>query len=135
MASLRKHKGRYSARFYDSDCSPKRKEVALGTSRKSVAEPKLRRLEEAYARGDYAPWNGGWRGENESVEEAIGRFLDAKRRDGLQERPLDGYEYKLNNFSHHAPMGTMMRDVQPDRVHSYIHARVNEGPASDAGSS
>ncbi|MCS3676231.1 integrase [Salinibacter ruber] len=132
MASLRKHKGRYSARFYDSNRSPKRKEVALGTSRKSVAEPKLRRLEEAYGRGDYDPWNGGWVLENETVEDAIGQFLDSKRRDGLQESTLDGYEYKLNNFARHTPVGAMMRDVQPDHVHSYVHARVNEGQSNES---
>jgi len=83
MASLQKHKGRYSARFYDSNRSPKRKEVALGTSRKSVAKPKLRRLEEAYARGDYDPWNGSRLVENETVSDAVARFLEAKEWDGL----------------------------------------------------
>ena len=43
--------------------------------------------------------------ENESVEDAVGRFLDAKQRNGLQESTLDGYEYKLNNFVRHAPAG------------------------------
>jgi integrase len=132
MASLRKHKGRYSARFYDSDRSPKRKEVALGTSRKSVAEPKLRRLEEAYARGEYDPWNGGWLAENETVSDAVDRFLEAKERDGLQESTLDGYEYKLNAFNKHTPTGAMVRDVQPDHVHSYIHACVNEGQENES---
>lgn len=135
MASLRKHKGRYSARFYDSDRSPKRKEVALGTSRKSVAEPKLRRLDEAYARGDYDPWNGGWLVENETVEAAIGRFLEAKRRDGLQESTVEAYEYKLHAFAEHTPAGAMMRDVQPDHVHSYVHARVNVGQADEGEAS
>lgn len=132
MASLRKHKGRYSARFYDKSRSPQRKEVALCTSRKSVAEPKLRRLEEAYARGDYNPWKGGWLVENETVPDALDRFMEAKERDGLQESTLDGYEYKLKNFVGHTPTGAMVRDVQPDHVHSYIHARVNEGQANES---
>ena len=132
MASLRKHKGRYSARFYDSGRSPKRKEVALGTSRKSVAEPKLRRLEEAYAKGDYDPWNGGWLVENETISDAVDRFLEAKERDGLQESTVEAYEYKLNAFAEHTPTGAMMRDVQPDHVHSYVHARVNEGQANES---
>ena len=135
MASLRKHKGRYSARFYDSDRSPKRKEVALGTSRKSVAKPKMHRLEEAYAKGDYDPWKGGWLAENKSVENTIKQYLDAKRREGLQESTLDGYEYKLGNFARHTPTGAMMRDVQPNHVHSYIHARVNEGQANESAPS
>ena len=73
--------------------------------------------------------------ENESVEDAVGRFLDAERRNGLQKSTLDGYEYKLNNFVRHAPAGAMMRDVQPDHVHSYIHARVNEGQANESAPS
>lgn len=135
MASLRKHKGRYSARFYDSNRSPKRKEVALNTSRKSVAKPKMRRLEEAYAQGDYDPWRDGWLVENETVKDAIEQFLDRKRRDGLQDSTLDGYEYKLNNFARYTPTGAMMRDVQPDHIHSYIHARVNEGQSNESAPS
>ena len=73
--------------------------------------------------------------ENESVEHAVGRFLDAKRRNGLQESTLDGYEYKLNNFVRHAPAGAMMRDVQPDHVRSYLNARVNEGQANEGDAS
>ncbi|WP_263835316.1 tyrosine-type recombinase/integrase [Salinibacter sp.] len=91
----------------------------------------MRRLEEAYARGDYDPWNGGWLVENETVSDAVDRFLEAKEREGLQESTLDGYEYKLNNFVRHTPTGAMVRDVQPDHVHSYIHARVNEGQANE----
>ena len=127
MASLRKHKGRYSARFYNKNRSPKRKEVALNTGRKSVAEPLMRRMEEAYARGDYDPWNGGWLVENETMPDAIDRYLENKQRDGLQESTLSGYEYKLKNFSRHTPLGAKVRDVQPDHIHSYIRARVNKG--------
>ena len=135
MASLRKHKGRYSARFYDSDRSPKRKEVALGTSRKSVAKPKLRRLEEAYARGDYDPWNDGWLVENETVPNAVERFLDDKKRDGLQPASLDSYRYKLEVFERFTPTGAMVRDVTADHVHSYIHARVNVGKKNESEAS
>jgi integrase len=109
--------------------------VALGTSRKSVAEPKLRRLEEAYAKGDYDPWNGGWLVENETISDAVDRFLEAKERDGLQESTVEAYEYKLNAFAEHTPAGAMMRDVQPDHVRSYLNARVNEGQANESAPS
>jgi len=66
------------------------------------------------------------------VPDAVERFLDAKRRDGLQESTLDGYEYKLGNFVRHTPAGAMVRDVQPDHVHSYVYARVNEGKANES---
>jgi site-specific recombinase XerD len=91
----------------------------------------LRCLEEAHARGDYDPWNGGWLVENETVPNAVDRFLEAKRRDGLQESPVEAYEYKLNAFARHTPTGAMVRDVQPDPVHSYIYARVNEGQSNE----
>jgi integrase len=89
-------------------------------------------MEEGYARGDYDPWKGGWLVENETVSDAIERYLEAKRRDGLQKSTLDGYEYKLNNFARHTPIGAMVRDVQPDHVHSYINARVNEGQKDES---
>lgn len=60
MPSLRKKNGRYYARFYDKRRSPKRKEVALGTTRRLVAEKKRIKLEDAFAEGKYDPWNGGW---------------------------------------------------------------------------
>jgi integrase len=132
MASLRKKSGHYYARFYDSNRSPKQKEKALRTTRKSVARKRLVKWEEAYEEGDFDPWRGGWLIENETVPDAVERFLDAKRRAGLQESTVDGYEYKLNNFASHTPTGAMVRDVQLDHVHSYIHARVNEGQANES---
>lgn len=122
MASLRKHKGRYSARFYDSGRSPKRKEVALGTSRKSVAEPKLRRLEEAYAKGDYDPWNGGWLVEHKGLSDAADAFIEAKENAGLRPNTIEVYEFVLKGIQEHAPPGVNVRDVLPDHVRSYVHA-------------
>jgi integrase len=92
-------------------------------------------LEEAYARGEYDPWNGGWQHRHETVEDAVKEYLETKRREGLQESTLDGYEYKLNAFAEHTPAGAMMRDVQPDHVHSFVHARVNEGQANESAPS
>jgi len=132
MASLRKKSGHYYARFYDSNRSLKQKEKALCTTRKSVARKRLVEWEKAYEEGDFDPWRGGWLIENETVPDAVERFLDARRRDGLQESTLDGYEYKLNNFVRHTPTGATVRDVQPDHVHSYIHARVNEEQANES---
>jgi len=131
MASLRKKSGHYYARFYDANRSPKQKELALKTTRKSVARKRLVKWEEAYEEGDFDPWRGGWLIENETVPDAVERFLDAKRRAGLQESTVEAYGYKLNAFSRHTPTGAMVRDVQPDHVHSYIHARVNEGQENE----
>lgn len=122
MASLRKHKGRYSARFYDSDRSPKRKEIALGTSRKSVAEPKLRRWEEAYAKGDFDPWNGGWLVEHKTLSDASEAFIEAKENVGLRPNTIEVYEYALKGLREHTPTGVNVRDVLPEHIRSYVHA-------------
>jgi len=126
MASLRKHKGRYNARFYDRSRTPKRKEVSLGETRKSVAEPKLRRLEEAYARGDYDPWRGGWLVENRTLEDAGEAFLEAKRGDGLRPNTISVYHYVLEGLKEHTPPGIIVRDVTPEHIRAYVHARKEE---------
>jgi len=135
MASLRKKSGHYYARFYDSNRSPKQKELALKTTRKDNARKKLVKWEKGYEEGEFDPWNGGWQRRHETVEDAVEEFLEAKRRDGLQESTVEAYEYKLNAFLEHTPAGAMMRDVQPDQVHSYVHARVNEGQANEGEAS
>jgi integrase len=135
MASLRKKSGHYYARFYDSNRSPKQKELALKTTRKSNARSKLVEWEKAYEEGEFDPWNGGWQRRYATVEDAVEEFLEAKRRDGLQESTVEAYEYKLNAFTGHTPAGAMMRDVQPDHVHSYVHARVNVGQTNEGEAS
>jgi site-specific recombinase XerD len=122
MASLRKHKGHYNARFYDKNRSPQRKEVSLGTTRKSVAEPKLRRIEEAYARGDYDPWRGGWLIENKPLAEAGENFIESKKQAGLRPNTVSVYYYVLEGLKEHTPPGIMTRDVSADHVQSYVHA-------------
>ena len=101
--------------------APKRKEVALGTSRKSVAEPKLRRLEEAYARGDYDPWNGGWLVEHKPLSDAVGAFIGEKKNTGLRPNTIEVYEYVLKGLREHTPPSVNVRDVLPDHVRSYVH--------------
>jgi len=135
MASLRKKSGHYYARFYDSNRSPKQKELALKTTRKDNARKKLVKWEEGYEEGEFDPWNGGWQRRHETVEDSVEKYMEAKRREGLQESTLDGYEYKLNNFLRHTPAGAMMRDVQPDHIRSYLHACVNEGQANESAPS
>jgi integrase len=135
MASLRKKSGHYYARFYDPNRSPKRKEKALRTTRKSVARKRLVKWEKAYDEGDFDPWKGGWLVENDTVEAAIDRFLEKKEKDGLQESTLNGYEYKLRHFAKHTPTGAMIRDVQPEHIRDYINARANVGQQNESSPS
>lgn len=124
-ASLRKKRDKYYARFYSKSKQPKRKEVALYTTRKSVAKKKLRRMEEGWADGTFDPWRGGWQKENVTLKEATERFLDDKRKDGLQESTVKAYEYKLGAFEQHVPPGNMVRYITPEQVRTYIHAPKN----------
>ena len=132
MPSLRKKKGNYYARFYDKRRSPKRTEIALGTSRKSAAEKWLRRMEDKWAKGTYDPWTDEWAGENSSLSGVINQFLKEKERAGVREVTLSNYECKLHDFARHAPAGAMMRDVGPDHIRSYMHARVSQGKANES---
>jgi site-specific recombinase XerD len=130
MVSLDKHKGRYRARFYDKRRDPKRKEVALGTSLKSSAKLKMRKMEKAYARGEYDPWKDEWTGENTTLPDAAEQYLEKKGRE-VRETTLSDYEGYLDRFVEHAPSGATMRDVRPEHVRSFIHARANVGQSTE----
>lgn len=120
-AKLRKKRDKYYARFYDGQKQPKRKTVALYTTRKSVAQKKLRRLEEGWAEGTYDPWNGGWLKENLQVGEAVDRFLDAKEQEGLQDSSLDSYRYKLGALTDELPDDLTVRHVTGAHLRPYVH--------------
>jgi site-specific recombinase XerD len=129
MASLRKKSGHYYARFYDANRSPKQKEKALRTTRKSVARKRLVKWERAYEEGEFDPWRGGWLIENDTVPDAVERFLNDKERDGLRPNTLSSYRYKLEVFTEHTPPGIMIRDVEPNHIHNYVHASKKNGGA------
>ena len=134
--SIRKKSSRYYARFYDKGRSPKRKEVSLGTSRKSVAKPKLRRLENALAEGTYDPWNGGWLMSDRVLADAGDAFIDTKKKAGLRPNTISVYTYVLKGLQEHTPPGIMVRDVAPEHVRTYVHAPKDKGgekvPVSNA---
>jgi len=137
MASMRKKgkSGHYYARFYDASRSPQLKEIALRTTRKSVARKRLVQWEEAFENGDFDPWKGGWLIDNDTVSNAIDRFLAAKRGDGLRPNTLSSYHHKLKIFKAHTPPGVMVRDVEPKHVRSYIHAPVHVGTKNERAAS
>ena len=120
-AKLRKKRDKYYARFYDGQKQPKRKTVALYTTRKSVAQKKLRRMEEGWAEGSFDPWNGGWLQENLPMSKAVKRFLDTKEQEGLQDSSLDSYRYKLEALSDQLPNDIMVRHVTGAHIRPYVH--------------
>jgi integrase len=122
MASLRKKSGHYYARFYDSNRSPKQKELALKTTRKSNARQKLVEWEKAYEEGEFDPWKGGWLIEHKTLSDAADAFIEAKEEAGLRPNTIEVYHYVLKGLKEHAPPGVMTRDVSPDHVRSYVHA-------------
>jgi hypothetical protein len=83
----------------------------------------------AYEEGEFDPWRSGGLIENDTVPDAVERFLNDKERDGLQPSTLDTYGYRLRAFTEHTPPGIMVRDSKPDHVHSYVHASKKYGGA------
>jgi len=120
-AKLRKKRDKYYARFYDGQKEPKRKTIALYTTRKTVAQKKLRHMEEGWAEGTFDPWAGGWLTENLTVDEAVVRFLDAKEQEGLQDSSLDSYRYKLGALTDQLPDDITVRHVTGAHLRPYIH--------------
>jgi integrase len=121
MATLRKNSGHYYARFYDKNRSPKRKEVSLRTTRKDVAEPRLRKWEKACAEGRFDPWNGGWLAEHKSLTEAKRAFLKLKEQEGCRPHTLSAYEYALKGLQQHTPPGINVRDISADHIRPYVY--------------
>jgi integrase len=121
MASLRKKSGRYYARFYDKRRSPKRKEVALGCSRKDVARRRLSEWERLYREGSFDPWQPVGSGpERLTVEDAIARFM--KSRSHLRPRTQDTYEGILRRWRETLPPGLLLTDVTASHLRPYVHA-------------
>jgi integrase len=123
MASLRKKSGHYYARFYDSSRSPKQKELALKTTRKSNARKKLVKWEKAFEEREFDPWNGGWLKEHKTLADAAETFIESKEEAGLRPNTIEVYHYVLEGLKEHTPPGVMTRDVLPEHVRSYVHAK------------
>ena len=121
MASLRKKKGRYYARFYDPSRSPTRKERSLRTTRKDVAKPRLREWEKAYAEGRFDPWSGGWLIQHKKFSAAEAAFLNLKKQEGARPNTISAYEYALKGLAEHLPAGINVRDVAPDHIRPYVY--------------
>jgi len=121
-AKLRKKRDKYYARFYDGNKQPNRKTIALYTTRKSVAQKKLRRMEEGWAEGTFDPWAGGWLKGTRLLSDAAQEFLDAKEAAGLRPNTIEAYTYVLEGLQEHAGSEITVRQVAPSSVRQYVHA-------------
>jgi integrase len=120
MAALRKKSGRYYARFYDKRRSPKRKELALGCTRKDVARRRLHDLERRFRDGAFDPWNPDHSAERLSVTETIDRFLEA--RSHLRQSTLDNNETMLSAWVRDClPAGLAVRSLDAQHLNPYVH--------------
>jgi len=125
MASLVKRSTGYYAQFFNQQRCPKRKQVALGTSRKRAATQALRRLEDAYASGEFDPWlddphtferKGS---EPEPSSEVLAQFLQRKEQQGRSENTINSYRWLVGKLIERAgdpPIDTL----QTRHVRDYV---------------
>ena len=119
MASIRKKKSHYYARFYDRNRSPKRKEIALRTTRKDVARRRLHDLERRWEKGEFDPWSDDSI-ERLSVEEGVEKFLEAKSH--LRASTRKNYRIRLEAWVRdHTPAGLPLASLDASHVRSYVH--------------
>lgn len=108
MASLVKQRSRYYLQFYDSTRKPARKKVSLKTTRKRAAKKAQRRLEDAYALGEFDPWADDpitFRDRNADdpqMSKAVRRFLNLKREQGRAQTTITTYRKQLDRLTDRA---------------------------------
>lgn len=122
MASMRKKGkgGNYYARFYDSSRSPKRKEIPLNTTRKSVARKRLVELEEQFEKGEFDPWSDPADRERLTAAEAVERFLSVKK-DTVRDSTLNTYRQQLKAWLETCPPGLMIQTVGAEHIKPYVY--------------
>ena len=118
MAVLRKVGRYYYAYFYDRYRKPKRKCFSLRTTRKSVAEARLKELELAYARGDFDPWNPNEQFQTLTIVEACQAFLEARSHIRPKTRLM--YMSAINKLDMQLPPGFTVDMVRANHVHPLI---------------
>ena len=100
MASLQKTGKNYQLRFCDTTRTPAQKKFSLRVSRKKAATKLKRKLEEAYALGEFDPWTEDFRdflfdgrrqAEPLSFTEAKKAFIQTRRDKGCTEGTVESY--------------------------------------------
>jgi integrase len=126
MASLMKRGSTYYAQFYDSARTPKRKRLSLSTKKKSVARRLLVQLEDAYALDTFDPWTDDLSTffdrdrEIVTVQEALSRFLDAKRSKGRSENTINSYRWIVGQWIDRVGSKQVLAGVRPDHIEPYV---------------
>jgi len=134
MASLIKQDGNFYLQFHDGQRRPKRKRVALKVSVARDARRISRQLEALYAEGKYDPWvddalqllrelEGKRCSEAVTLQEAIARFITAKRSSGKEETTLTTYRHILNLLAQRAGTGMQLQQIPTTLLFAYCHDR------------
>ena len=118
MPALRKVKRHYYGSFYDPTRQPKRKNVALRTTRKEVAEARLRQYELQYAQGMFDPWNPVENKPALTYDEAGQEFLKDRRH--LRPKTLTAYREALCGLGRYLPPNLPLQATKTANVRKYI---------------
>ena len=132
--TMRKKGSRYYARLYDPSRRPKRKEIALRTSKKRSARKRLTQLEARYERGEVDPWTDPVRFEKLTVQDAIQAFLQAKQA-SWRKKTYDAYAQQLHAWERLCPPTLMLKALRADHLHPYIHTHTESDSRADTLSS
>lgn len=125
MASLVKQKERWYAQFYDRTRQPQRKQIPLKTKTKRVARQLLRRLEDAYALGEWDPWikieeEPEAKPALSKLGEAIVAFLEAKAH--LSPQTVRNYAERLSLFERYLGEAAYLNSISAKDIRGFLNS-------------
>ncbi|HMB94093.1 MAG TPA: tyrosine-type recombinase/integrase [Rhodothermales bacterium] len=106
---LVKHKGRYSAVFYNAE-TQRRHWHALGTDKKTIAQRRYNSLFSAYESGNFDPSKDRFQPGVLTIERAVEAFL--KSRSHLRQATQSDYERFLNMVMKMLPAGILASSIE-----------------------
>lgn len=124
MASLIKQKGSYYAQFYDCNQHPKRKQVALKTRTRRVAERLLSRLEDQYALDEFDPWSQEDTADMVELGSAVAAFLDT--RSNLSPHSIRKYKTVLGLLERYLDASYQVHAIGPRELQQFLYSEKRE---------
>jgi len=128
MASLIKQKSWYYSQFYDQNRTPKRKRLALKTKTRESAIKLHRKLEDDYAAGDYDPWTGYRKQQQDlgvfkhsTIEDALEVYITIKSREDWRATTKRTTSYVLKAFVRDAGPQKSVQTITPALINNYLN--------------
>lgn len=128
MASLLKQKNCYYSQFFDRTRSPKRKRIALKTKSRDVAIKLHRKLEDEYSSGEFDPWTGYKKQEQDlgifkhsTIEEALSVYIKVKSREDWRSTTKQTTSYVLKAFAREIGPQKSVQSITPALVNEYLN--------------